>query len=115
MATNSLIHYALDLESPPLIACEHPEPTHWSTVAAEVTCPDCMTYEEFPRGAVGLIPRQLTTRVVLTDAASLIGGDGTSPEYERAIVELTTLLIGASLQDDTDLVTHILRAFAEGK
>jgi hypothetical protein len=115
MATNPpLVHYALDLENPPLIACDSPDVTAWgaTTEPTKVTCPDCMSHEEFPRVAV-LLPRKITAKHVLVEAASLIGGDGENPEYERAIVELTSLLIGAGL-DDTTTMTLILRALAQG-
>jgi hypothetical protein len=113
MATNqALIHYALDIETPPLIACEAPDANRYTVHAAKVTCPDCMSHEQFPRAAA-LQPRDLTAKTVLIEAASLIGGDGDNPEYERAIVELTSLLIGAGL-DDTTVMTRILRALAKG-
>ena len=107
MATNqSLIHYALDLESPPLIACGINPPVPHTINAPEVTCPDCMTHEEFPRSAV---VQRITTGDVLREASLLLSDAGENPEYDRAIVELTSALIGAG-QDDSILMTRILRA-----
>lgn len=114
MATNrSLIHYALDQELPPVLACDTPAKGAFHTeVASDVTCPRCRASEQFPRLHVQPPKANtLTTYRVLIEASSLIGGDGENPEYERAIVELTSLLVGASL-DDAPLVTRILRALA---
>lgn len=110
MATNRLIHYALDLESPPLIACGAPDATGSSLDPTKVTCPDCMTHEEFPRIAAAL-PR-ITAKDVLMEAAALLS-DGDNPEYDRAILELTQNLIGDP-SDDGILMTRILRALKEG-
>ena len=110
MATNpSLIHYALDLETPPLLACDTPVAgAAYSPTASEVTCPQCRATEHFPRGAV----QRITAHTVLREASLLISDRGENPEYDRAIVELTSALIGAG-QDDSILMTRILRALAE--
>lgn len=124
MATNQpLVHYALDGQTPPVMACDTPaRGAIYSTEPREVTCPRCFYSHYFPlkqaldENDQPLIPRPseentVSTYRVLIEAASLIGGDGENPEYERAIVELTSLLIGASM-DDTTLMTRILRALA---
>jgi len=119
MATNqALIHYALDLEVPPLIACEAPDAEYSSTVASDVTCPDCMTHEHFPQMVarpMRPVPRMPGVRPynVLMSAADLLS-EGENPEYDRAIVELTSSLIGAG-PDDTILMTRILRALKQGE
>jgi hypothetical protein len=113
MATNqNLIHYALDLENPPLIACDTPDVSAWgaTTDPTKVTCPDCMTHEEFPMGAT--LPK-VTAKAVLIAASLLLSEQGENPEYDRAIVELTMDLIGAR-SDDRVLMTRILRALAQG-
>jgi hypothetical protein len=112
MATNpSLVHYALDLENPPLIACDTPDVSAWgaTTDATKVTCPDCMTHEQFPLSA--LMPK-VTAKAVLMNAADLLSEEGENPEYDRAILELTSALIGAG-PDDRTLMTRILRALTE--
>jgi hypothetical protein len=109
MATNqALIHYALDLEKPPLIACEAPDANRYTVLAAKVTCPDCMTHEQYPRNATrqGIRPYD-----VLMNAADLLSDDGENTEYDRAITELTSALIGT---DDTLLIARILRALKQG-
>jgi hypothetical protein len=110
-ANQTLIHYALDLERPPLIACEAPDANKYTVHAADVTCPDCMSHEEFPMGAI--MPK-VTAKDVLMEAAMLLSETGENPEYDRAIVELTSALIGAG-QDDRILMTRILRALAQRK
>jgi hypothetical protein len=110
MATNqALIHYALDLETPPLIACEAPDNPPSTVVAYAVTCPDCMTHDEFPLAA--LRPK-ITGYALLMEASSLLSEQGENPEYDRAILELTSALIGAG-PDDRILMTRILRALAQ--
>lgn len=109
MAANQLIHYALDLESPPLIACEAPDPTVWSTDPATVTCPDCMTHEQFPRLRAASNVRAYD---LLMNAADLLSDDGENREYDRAIVGLTASLIDT---DDTILIARILRALKQGE
>lgn len=121
MATNlSLIHYALDLESPPLIACEAREPGIISSpTASEVTCTDCLRSEHFPRSSVRgtaadiTEPPTITANSVLIEAAMLLSEEGENPEYDRAILELTSALIGAG-PDDSILMTRILRALKQG-
>lgn len=108
-----VIHYALDLESPPLIACEtHVPGAISSPIASRVTCPDCMATEHFPRSSA-TPPITVTVSRVLERAAALIA-DGIGPEYERGVVDLTSDLIGAR-PDDSILLTQILRSLAEGK
>ena len=109
MATNHLIHYALDLETPPLIACDAPDSPASSSDAAKVTCPDCMSHDMFPRASMH---PKISGHKLLTDAASLLSENGENPEYDRAIIELTSALIGAG-QDDRILMTRILRALSE--
>jgi hypothetical protein len=112
MATNpSLVHYALDLETPPLIACDSPDANKYTLHAVDVTCPDCMTHEEFPLSA---IRPKITGMNVLMEAAMLLSEDGENPEYDRAILELTSALMGAGPDDDI-LMTRILRALKQGE
>jgi hypothetical protein len=108
-ANQTLIHYALDLETPPLIACESPDVTRYSPFPTDVTCPDCMTHEQFPRLQVQPHIRAYT---VLMNAADLLSDGGENTEYDRAIIELTSSLIGT---DDTDLMARILRSLATGE
>lgn len=104
-----VVHYALDLESPPVIACDANEPGIISSpTASEVTCPDCLRTEHFPRSA-----QQITAHRVLMAASALIR-DGIGPEYDRAIVDLTCDLIGIG-PDNTIVMNRILRSLAEGK
>src|SRR5690349_18707680 len=104
MATNqSLIHYALDSERPPVIACDAPDNPPSSTNPMDVTCPDCMSHDMFPQSvrSLNLMPEaapRITGYGVLTNAADLLS-DGDNPEYDRAIVELTSALIGAGPDD----------------
>lgn len=117
-----LVHYALDSETPPLVACEGPGILHSSTNPIEVTCPDCMRDEQFPQSVVRSLQRPLPIQPeapaairgydVLTTAALLLS-DGDNEEYDRAIVELTSSLIGAT-SDDYDLMLRILRTLKEG-
>lgn len=115
MATNPLIHYALDLETPPVIACEtHVLGIIYSPTASEVTCPDCRATEHFPQrqSTPAATPTITAGRVLM--AASVLINDGIGPEYDRAIVDLTCDLIGAG-PDDTVLMTRILRALKQGE
>ena len=109
-----LIHYALDLERPPLIACESPDVVESTAIPGDVTCPDCMSHEQFPRLAVA--PRRDAVRQynVLMTAADLLSEQGENPEYDRAIVEMASALFGAG-PDDSILMTRILRALKEGE
>jgi hypothetical protein len=112
-----VIHYALDLESPPVIACEtHMPGAISSPIASRVTCPDCKATEHFPQLSLPIQPEAIPTirgYDVLMKAAVLIG-DGVGPEYDRAIVDFTSDLIGAG-PDDSILIARILRSLAEGK
>lgn len=47
---------------------------------------------------------------LLVTAASLLSEHGENPEYDRAIVELTTELLGHSITDYRDDVHRTLRA-----
>jgi hypothetical protein len=113
-----VIHYALDLESPPLLACNIPEQgTISSPTASEVTCPDCMATEHFPahyRQAQVQDPTDppiITANDVLMTAADLLVD--ANHDYTKAIVDLTSALIGAG-PNDTILMTRILRSLAQG-
>lgn len=107
-----LIHYALDLETPPLIACDTPTTgAIWSTTPGEVTCPRCTQSDLFPR-SLAIQQPGIREYDVLMNAADLLSDEGENPEYDRAIVELTTSLIGT---DDSILVARILRALKQGE
>jgi hypothetical protein len=110
-----VVHYALDLESPPLIACEAPDPIKWSAKASEVTCRDCMTHEQFPQSARKVEditePPTITANDVLRVAADLIVD--ANYDYTKAIVAMTSELLGAG-HGDTILMTRILRSLAQG-
>lgn len=113
----AVIHYALDLEDPPVLACDTPVTgAIYSPTASEVTCPDCMRTEHFPRrvGTAADITEAptITANNVLIEAAMLLSDEGDNPEYDRAILELTSALIGAG-PDDSMLMTRILRALKE--
>ena len=122
----SLIHYALDEEQPPVIACGKHD-GDYSTLAANVTCPDCKRADQFPISAVNrrtdedrpLIrqdpsePPIIRAYDVLMQAADLLTGDD-NPDYDRAIIDFTRLLIGGG-PDDTILMTRILRSLAQGE
>jgi len=118
LATNPpLIHYALDLESPPLIACDTPAVGAISSPTAnEVTCPRCIATEHFPRMVARPMRPMPGVRPynVLMSAADLLSDDGENREYDRAIAELTGTLIGAGT-DNTILITRILRALKQGE
>ena len=115
------VHYALDLESPPLVACDAPEPELSSTNPDEVTCPDCMTHDHFPRSSVTVAmartaaditqPPTITANDVLMVAADLIVD--ANYDYTKAIVDMTSELLGAG-PHDTILMTRILRSLAQG-
>jgi hypothetical protein len=126
MATNqALIHYALDQQEPPVMACDTPaKGALFSTEPREVTCPHCVYSHYFPLSQAldeedrPLIPPPFGTHTVtgyqvLMRAADLLSDSGDNPEYDRAIVELTSALIGAG-QDDRILMSRILRSLAEG-
>jgi hypothetical protein len=104
-----LIHYALDLEEPPVVACETPQPFHYSTTASEVTCPACMQTENFPRFITE--PPVITANDVLKVAADLLVD--ANYDYTKAIVDMTSELLGAG-PDDSILMTRILRSLAQG-
>jgi hypothetical protein len=117
-----VVHYALDLDKPPIIACDAPDNPPSTTITTDVTCPDCMSHEQFPQSVVRSLQQPLPIQPesppairgydVLTTAALLLS-DGDNPEYDRAIVELTSALIGAT-SDDRDLMTRILQTLKEG-
>jgi hypothetical protein len=119
--SGTLIHYALDLESPPLIACDAPEPELSSPTASEVTCPDCLATEHFPRSSVTVDmartaaditqPPTITANDVLKVAADLLVD--ANYDYTKAIVDMTSELLGAG-PHDTILMTRILRSLAQG-
>jgi len=128
VATNqTLIHYALDLETPPLIACDAKDIIS-SPDPADVTCPRCMKNEHFPLGALrkplhpdqerALIRAQGSERPivrpydVLMTAADLLSDDGENAEYDRAITEITSILIWGTTED-TEKMTRILRSLTE--
>jgi hypothetical protein len=46
-------HYALDLETPPVIACDAQNVQFTSTIPSEVTCEDCIGSEMFPQSSPG--------------------------------------------------------------
>lgn len=50
--------------------------------------------------------------VILSEAASLLSEDGENPEYDRAIVELTTRLLGHS-DEHQPKVAAALRSIAD--
>jgi hypothetical protein len=112
MATNQpLVHYAMDLESPPIAVCDTPAMGAFHTaIASDVTCPRCRASEQFPQQAVKA-PR-ISPYDVLQSAADLLSDDGENPEYDRAIAELTSSLIGGGA-DDRVLITRILRSLKE--
>lgn len=133
MATNqALIHYALDLETPPVIACGRSATgAITSPTASEVTCPRCMATEHFPRLQEALRPlRQDQERALirpsvaegpivtpfdlLMNAADLLSDEGENEEYDRAIVELTSTLIWGTTEDPGKM-TSILRALKRGE
>ena len=120
-----LTHYALDIEKPPVIACDAPDNPPSSTNPMDVTCTDCMSHPMFPEsvartfGVDGTVPIQPEAPAVirgydvLTTAALLLSEDAENAEYDRAIVELVSSLIGAT-SDDYELMTRILRALKQG-
>jgi len=114
MATNpTLIHYALDLENPPLIACEAPDANRYTVQAARVTCPDCMSHEQFPQLQAQRRADSIRVYDVLMAAADLLS-DGENAEYDRAIAELTRTILGAG-PENTIVIARILRALKQGE
>ena len=98
MATNqALIHYALDLETPPLLACDVVPPVTFTIDPVNVTCQNCMRHEEFPIGVLHTPMRPDQERAlirprpdeapivrpyaVLMNAADLLSDDGENEEY----------------------------------
>lgn len=55
--------------------------------------------------------KQIDAATVLDTAASLVTDDDSNPEYDRAIVELTSYLLGIDT-DARDTTLDILRALA---
>jgi hypothetical protein len=110
-----LVHYALDLEQPPVVACETPQPFRYSPTASEVTCPACLQTEHFPQSARKerdiTEPPVITANDVLMVAADLLVD--ANYDYTKAIVDMTSQLLGAG-PDDTILMTRILRSLAQG-
>ncbi len=132
-ANHTITHYALDLETPPVIACDSKDKAAVHTTNAQlVTCPDCLSQEEFPRlqahPILGKARREreeralirqrenerpiVTPYAVLMNGADLLSDEGENPEYDRAIVELTGNLLGAG-PDDRLLMARILRALKQ--
>ena len=57
--------------------------------------------------------RQFTSHQrVLIEAGDLLSEHGENPEYDRAIVELTTRLLGRSHDEHTVVHTAIVRAYS---
>jgi hypothetical protein len=112
--SGSVIHYALDLETPPVLACETSMPGAISSpTASEVTCPDCKATEHFPQMAAQDLtePPTITANDVLMTAADLLVD--ANYDYTKAIVDLTNALLGGG-PNDTILMTRILRSLAQG-
>lgn len=53
-----------------------------------------------------------TLKTVINNAALLLSEDGENPEYDRAIVELTSAALGVS-SDDYDAVERLLRGLKQ--
>lgn len=61
----------------------------------------------------GDLARQFTSHShVLIEAGDLLSEHGDNPEYDRAIVELTTRLLGRSHDEDALVHTAIIRAYS---
>ena len=116
MATNqSLIHYALDLETPPLLACDTPVAgAAYSPTASEVTCPQCRATEHFPQSQAQQREPSIRVYDVIMAAANLLSDDGENPEYDRAIAELTRTILGAG-PERSIVIARILRALKQGE
>lgn len=50
---------------------------------------------------------------VLAAAAGLISEDGENPEYDRAIVEMTSELLGLPITDNREMVERTIREWRD--